>query len=82
MGSEMCIRDRPPLIAVAGDCAESAYIFQRAAGGDYRLLAEIRCESTVGSLAVRYDDASGGFARLYIPCYERDRILVFGFGDL
>lgn len=73
---------QPPLIAVAGDCAESAYIFQRAAGGDYRLLAEIRCESTVGSLAVRYDDASGGFARLYIPCYERDRILVFGFGDL
>ena len=78
-----------PLIAVAGDCAESAYIFRPESDSDptrYKLMVEVQCESTVGSLAVGYDDFTDvdqehGFAKLYIPCYEKDRILVFALGS-
>jgi len=86
---------RRPLIAVAGDCAESAYIFRPATeddgrGGDvnakYDLMCEIKCGATVGSIGVGYDDfcetdQESGYAKLYIPCYEDDKILVFGLGS-
>ena len=90
---------RRPLIAVAGDCAESAYIFRPSdkphsaaskavdATAKYDLMCEIKCGATVGSLGVGYGDfceteqESGyGYAKLYIPCYEEDKILVFGLG--
>jgi hypothetical protein len=86
-----------PMIAVAGDCAESAYIFRpessdnlNGASGDnstnYKLMVEIQCKATVGSIGIGYDDFSSaeqesGYAKLYIPCYEKDKILVFGLGS-
>lgn len=86
-----------PLIAVAGDCAESAYIFRPESSDDvgenigisstnYRLMVEIQCKATVGSIAIGYDnfspaDQESGFAKLYVPCYEKDKILVFGLGS-
>jgi len=98
-----------PIIAVAGDCAESAYLFRpeerhegrarNADGADtaassaeidastrYKLMVEIQCAATVGSIAIGYDDFSStdqesGFAKIYIPCYEKDRILVFALGS-
>jgi hypothetical protein len=90
-------RLKRPLIAVAGDCAESAYIFRPACSDEstssqvdnsshYKLMAEFQCGATVGSIGIGYDDFSSveqesGYAKLYIPCYERDKILVFGLGN-
>lgn len=90
-------RSKRPLIAVAGDCAESAYIFRPACSHEstssrldtnthYKLMAELQCGATVGSIGIGYDDFSSveqesGYAKLYIPCYERDKILVFGLGN-
>jgi len=99
-----------PMIAVAGDCAESAYIFrpqQSQVGGgelhthqntgsqcnnlsdpqaEYKLMCEIKCGATVGSIAVGYEDLcsaeqESGYAKVYIPCFEKDKILVFAFGS-
>lgn len=83
-----------PMIAVAGDCAESAYIFRPETGDDtysnqstrYKLMVEIQCGATVGSIGIGYNDFSSteqesGYAKLYIPCYEKDKILVFGLGS-
>jgi len=98
-----------PMIAVAGDCAESAYIFRprqlheneaavdESVGGsgnnvdrdpqaDYKLMCEIKCGSTVGSIAVGYDDLcsteqESGYAKIYVPCFEKDKILVFALGS-
>lgn len=97
-----------PMIAVAGDCAESAYIFRPqqqssprerdGAVGDnstnkshdpqaeYKLMCEIKCGATVGSIAVGYDDLCSaeqepGYAKIYIPCFEKDKILVFALGS-
>lgn len=112
-----------PMIAVAGDCAESAYIFRpqqlqevketvaessqygnqkqasrkikidkdtNIVGSDplaeYKLMCEIKCGSTVGSIAVGYDDLcsaeqESGYAKIYIPCFEKDKILVFALGS-
>lgn len=94
---------RRPLIAVAGDCAESAYVFRPAdcsvntdehcrtdnspdPAVEYDLMCEIKCGSTVGSIGVGYGDfcemeQGSGYAKLYIPCYEDDKILVFGLGS-
>ena len=86
-----------PLLAVAGDCAESAYVFRPLTTDDpndsdpstlYKLMVEIECESTVGSIGVGYGNflntdeqqESDGYAKLYIPCYEKDKILVFALG--
>ena len=88
------LRSKRPMIAIAGDCAESAYIL-RPDGDDsvredpntnYKVMAEIQCEATVGSIGIGYDDFSSveqerGFAKLYIPCFEKDKILVFGLGS-
>jgi hypothetical protein len=105
-----------PMIAVAGDCAESAYIFrpqqlqeiegtvaESESGGkgtnkkganivdsdpqaEYKLMCEIKCGATVGSIAVGYDDLcsteqESGYAKIYIPCFEKDKILVFALGS-
>lgn len=101
---------RRPMIAVAGDCAESAYIFrpqQSQVEGDelhthqnicskcntlsdpqaeYKLMCEIKCGATVGSIAVGYEDLcyaeqESGYAKIYVPCFEKDKILVFAFGS-
>lgn len=88
-----------PLIGLSGDCAESAYIL-RPIGGvvdgmrneevdkstNYALMCEIKCESTVGSLAIGYDDLhsaeqQSGYAKIYVPCYEQDKVLVFSMGS-
>jgi len=52
----------------------------------YDLLCEIECGATVGSLAVSYSDfcsveQQSGYAKIFIPCYEKDKILVFALGD-
>ena len=86
-----------PLIAVAGDCAESAFIFRPSMENsepssannnptNYKLMAEIQCEATVGSIGIGYNDFSSveqerGYAKLYIPCFEADKIMVFGLGS-
>ena len=93
-------KSKRPLIAVAGDCAESAYIFRPENhyydDGDpyseidrstsYTLMAEIQCGATVGSIGIGYDcfssaEQESGYAKLYVSCYEKDRILVFGLGS-
>lgn len=104
--------ERRPLLAVAGDCAESAYIFRPKAPSSndqeqdaddddpstrYELMVEVACGATVGSIGVGYGDflgamgqrqspedgprQDGDYAKLYIPCYERNRILLFALGD-
>jgi hypothetical protein len=97
--------NKRPLIAVAGDCAETASIFRPAKidsdkdrttnnfnddrddmSSKYKLMVEFDCGATVGSIGIGYDDFSsaeqeGGFAKLYIPCYEKDKVLVFGLGS-
>ncbi|MGK3733556.1 MAG: hypothetical protein ACI8RD_006493 [Bacillariaceae sp.] len=100
-----------PMIAVAGDCAESAYIFrpqrslvegvelnnheekgdecdtlQSDPQAEYKLMCEIKCGATVGSIAVGYDDLcsaeqESGYAKVYVPCFEKDKILVFALGS-
>ena len=88
---------RRPMIAVAGDCAESAYIFRpervevEKTGildlqAQYKLMCEIKCGATVGSIGIGYDDLcsaeqESGYAKIYIPCYEKDKILVFAMGS-
>ena len=92
-------RGKRPMIAVAGDCAESAYIFRprqlqenavNSFGSDpqadYKLMCEIKCGATVGSIAVGYDDLcdteqESGYAKIYVPCFEKDKILVFALGS-
>ena len=91
------VSTRRPLIAVAGDCAESAYFFRPVdtssewkGDGDpaaqYKLMCEIACGATVGSIGVGYEDfmhaeQEQGFAKIYLPCYEKDKILVFAMGS-
>lgn len=103
-----------PLIGIAGDCAEAAYILRpvdddlngestrtSSGGGEnrqdrstnYALMCEIECGATVGSLGIGYDDfcrglndecladQQTGYAKLYVPCYEKDKILVFAMGS-
>jgi hypothetical protein len=84
-----------PLIAIAGDCTESAYLLRPIdhdeattidANARYKLICEIECGATVGSIAVGYDDfcaeeQQSGYAKLYIPCYEKDKVLVFAMGN-
>ena len=50
-------------------------------------MCEIKCGATVGSiLAVGYDNLCSveqkpGYAKLCIPCYEKDKIIVFALGS-
>ena len=58
---------------------------------EYSLMCEIKCQSTVGSLAIGYDDLytdndtsydqQSGYAKIYVPCYEQDKVLVFSMGS-
>lgn len=96
-------RWRRPLIGLAGDCAQSAYILKPVEVPDdsrdvieevidksakYNLMCEIKCEATVGSLAVGYEDLhaseadqQSGYAKIYVPCFEKDKVLVFSMGS-
>mmetsp|Transcript_32102 Transcript_32102/g.68346 ORF Transcript_32102/g.68346 Transcript_32102/m.68346 type:complete len:335 (+) Transcript_32102:44-1048(+) len=52
----------------------------------YALMCEIQCKSTVGSLAIGYCDLhsaeqQSGYAKIYVPCYEQDKVLVFAMGS-
>eukprot|EP00542_Grammatophora_oceanica_P010261 CAMPEP_0194026388 /NCGR_PEP_ID=MMETSP0009_2-20130614/706_1 /TAXON_ID=210454 /ORGANISM="Grammatophora oceanica, Strain CCMP 410" /LENGTH=764 /DNA_ID=CAMNT_0038665057 /DNA_START=476 /DNA_END=2770 /DNA_ORIENTATION=- len=85
-----------PLIAIAGDCSESAYILRpmdndnsithQDPSARYKLMCEIECGGTVGSIGVGYDDfvhanQEHDYAKLYIPCFEKDKVLVFAMGS-
>jgi hypothetical protein len=87
-----------PMIAIAGDCAEAAYIYRpdnivdtrseisADPSTQYKLMVEIQCGSTVGSIGISYDDFTtaeqeSGYAKLYIPCYENDKVFVFALGS-
>ena len=92
-----------PLIGISGDCAESAYILRPVESSTllsrkdcsnedmstkYSLMCEIKCKSTVGSLAIGYDnfyseaaEQQTGYAKIYVPCYEQDKVLVFALGN-
>jgi len=73
---------RRPLIGLSGDCSESGYILQPIEGGSstkYSLMSEVKCGSTVGSLAIGYTNTDS--AQIYVPCYEQDKILVFRLGE-
>ena len=55
---------------------------------NYALMCEIKCKATVGSLAIGYDDLysaqapqQSGYAKIYVPCYEQDKVLVFAMGS-
>ncbi len=56
---------------------------------NYALMCEIKCKATVGSLAIGYDDImessleaqQSGYAKIYVPCYEQDKVLVFSMGS-
>ena len=52
----------------------------------YALMCEIKCKATVGSLAIGYDDfysaeQHSGYAKIYVPCYELNKVLVFAMGS-
>lgn len=109
-GSRGAARWTRPLIGIAGDCAEAAYILRPSTCSDdgddlaresgtakndddddrsarYSLVCKIETGATVGSLGIGYDDFCGstaeqqsGYAKIYVPCYERDRVLVFAMG--
>lgn len=89
-----------PLIGLSGDCAESAYILRPIENSQhthldfedsstkYALMCEIKCKSTVGSMAIGYDnfysevaEQQSGYAKIYVPCYEQDKVLVFALGS-
>ena len=95
-----------PLIGLSGNCAQSAYILRpmeignsspcsvndRTDGStEYSLMCKIKCQSTVGSLAVGYDDLytennpswdqQSRYAQIYVPCYEQDKVLVLSMGS-
>ena len=97
-------RKQRPMIAVAGDCSESAYILRpedddlndknvNEADDDdhpdpntrYRLLCEIETGATVGSIGIGYHPFNGkadnGFAKLYLPLFEKNKMLVFALGS-
>lgn len=82
-----------PLIAVAGDCAESAYILRpvdseegQDPAASYTMMCQIECGATVGSIGIGYEDfchapQQKGYAKIYISCYEIDKVLVFALGN-
>ncbi|KAK1738945.1 hypothetical protein QTG54_010261 [Skeletonema marinoi] len=76
-----------PLIGLSGDCAESAYIL-RPIEEDTIEVGEDRSTKYALILAVGYDDfyttvaeQQSGYAKIYVPCYEQDKVLVFALGS-
>ena len=50
------------------------------------MMCEIECGATVGSIGVGYEDfcfapQQSGYAKIYVPCYEKDKVLVFALGN-
>lgn len=48
-------------------------------------MCEIDCGATVGSIGIGYKDfcfeeQQSNYAKIYIPCYEKDKVLVFALG--
>ena len=85
-----------PMIAVAGDCSESAYILRPVDDAEdpqahpdpstrYRLMCEIETGATVGSIGIGYqifNNKSGSrFAKLYLPLFEKNKVMVFALGN-
>mmetsp|Transcript_15227 Transcript_15227/g.21716 ORF Transcript_15227/g.21716 Transcript_15227/m.21716 type:complete len:704 (-) Transcript_15227:49-2160(-) len=82
-----------PLIGISGDCAEAAYILrpvENSRMGDpsanYALMCEIKCDATVGSIAIGYEDLcnteqQSGYAKIYVPCFEKNKIFVIAMGN-
>ena len=82
-----------PLIGIAGDCAESAYILRPSESelgidpsSNYIMMCEINCGATVGSIGIGYEDfcfapQQKNYAKIYVPCYENDKVLVFALGN-
>ncbi len=82
-----------PLIGIAGDCAESAFILRPVESDvgidpctNYAMMCEIDCGSTVGSIGIGYEDfcyapQQKNYAKIYLPCYENDKVLVFALGN-
>ena len=98
-----------PMIAIAGDCSESAYILQPVehdgssdnsnshdddnaaikknnnkidvdASTRYKLVCEIETGATVGSIGIGYGSfgkSPAGIAKLYLPLFEKNKMLVF-----
>jgi hypothetical protein len=95
-----------PMIAIAGDCSESAYLLQPiehdgdgGAGSHhdnkrdhattvdivdpstrYKLVCEIETGATVGSIGIGYGSfgkSPAGIAKLYLPLFEKNKMLVF-----
>ncbi len=53
---------------------------------DFELLSEISCGATIGSLVIGYNNfcdlpQQQDFAKIYIPCNDKDKILVLSLGD-
>lgn len=85
-----------PYILLAGDCSHAAYVYRPIGQGDddvkYEPMAQINCGGTVGSLAVGYlplfgEEAAGGgieeqegWAKLFIPNFDTDKVYCFAFG--
>ena len=85
------------MIAIAGDCSESAYILQpieystanKCSRGPvepfddstcYKLVCEIETGATVGSIGIGYGSfgkSPAGIAKLYLPLFEKNKMLVF-----
>eukprot|EP00588_Corethron_pennatum_P022251 CAMPEP_0194318074 /NCGR_PEP_ID=MMETSP0171-20130528/14717_1 /TAXON_ID=218684 /ORGANISM="Corethron pennatum, Strain L29A3" /LENGTH=825 /DNA_ID=CAMNT_0039074867 /DNA_START=109 /DNA_END=2586 /DNA_ORIENTATION=- len=72
---------RPAELGAGGDA-------RPAAPTDYELVCEIDCGATVGSLAIGYDDFCktdifpNRWAKIYVPSYEKDKILVFALSGV
>jgi hypothetical protein len=54
---------------------------------DFELLTKISCGATIGSLATGYNNfcdlpQQQDFAKIYIPCNEKDKVLVLALGDV
>ena len=53
---------------------------------NYSMMCEIECGATVGSIGIGYEDfcyapQQNGYAKIYVPCYEKHKILVFSLGN-
>ena len=83
------MKDRgfPPHILLSGDCSDAAYVFRPFINEDglqYDLMATIGVDGTVGSIAVGYKSTPGyrddGWAKIFVPVYEKDRVYVIKCG--
>ncbi len=50
------------------------------------MMCEIECGATVGSIGIGYEDfcyapQQSEYVKIYLPCYENDKVLVFALGS-